>query len=435
MPMSEGFKERLFPLIPKIARDFRPLMSGDGDSVPFDKFDCALSSGFHIYDERGIRETITLMKKLFFTAHSGTNFFSVKACPNIHILKIILEMGFGLDCASPTELVRAKLAGAKGHQVMYTSNNTNPQFYKLAIEMGCILNIDDVSFLQKLPSIPERICFRYNPGSRRQEGTNEIIGAPVNQKYGVRHDQIVGAYRRARDMGAKIFGIHTMYASNCLDLKVLAGNAKMQLSMVDEIQDTLGMEFEFINIGGGLGINYRPDQKPLDVELMAQLINEELEAFKIKRGYLPKLYLESGRYITGPYGVLVGKAINIMDKYKKFVGVDFCDAADILRAPIYPAYHEVSILTPQGVEKTDYPKEVVSIVGPLCENMHMISDRKLPVINEGDFVVIHDTGAHGIAMSMKYNGWGASQELLLKENDSIIRISRAETIGDLLQRE
>ena len=171
MPMSEGFKERLFPLIPKIARDFRPLMSGDGDSVPFDKFDCALSSGFHIYDERGIRETITLMKKLFFTAHSGTNFFSVKACPNIHILKIILEMGFGLDCASPTELVRAKLAGAKGHQVMYTSNNTNPQFYKLAIEMGCILNIDDV----KLYGIYDHIYEKENYLENNKFGTHYVV--------------------------------------------------------------------------------------------------------------------------------------------------------------------------------------------------------------------------------------------------------------------
>lgn len=434
MPMSEEFKRRLFPLIPKITDDFNPLMFGKGDNPPFE-LDRALSSAFHIYDELGICKTIELMNRLFFTAHSGTNFFAVKACPNIQILKIILKMGFGLDCSSPTELYRARLAGAKGYQVMYTSNNTNPIFYKPAIEMGCILNLDDISCLAKLPMVPERICFRYNPGPRRQEGTSQIIGAPENQKYGLRHDQIVEAYRLARDKGATIFGLHTMYASNSLDPKVLAGNARMQLGVADEIQDALGIKLEFINIGGGLGVNYKPDQRPLDIEFMAQLINEELESFKAKRGYLPKLYLESGRYITGPHGVLVGKVINMMDKYKKFAGVDFCDAADILRAPIYPAYHEVSVLTPQGVKKMDGPKETVSIVGPLCENMHMVSDRELPIINEGDFVVVHDTGAHGIAMSMAYNGWAPSQELLLTTDNRVVRIARAGTVRDLLARE
>lgn len=431
MPISSAFKRRLFPLIPRIMREFKPIMVGYDKSL---KTEWALSPGFHIYDEIGIRQTIALMKELFFTAHPGTNFFAVKACPNIHILKIMLDMGFGLDCASPTELYRAKLAGAQ-RQIMYTSNNTNPEFYKYALEVDCILNLDDISFLDKVPRVPERICFRYNPGNSRTEGSNSIIGDPPNQKYGLRHDQIVEAYRRARDKGATIFGLHTMYASNCRDAKILAGNVKMQLSVVEEVMTALGIQFEFINIGGGLGINYKNNDELLDIRLMAEFINKQLDDFKAKHNYLPLLYLESGRYVTGPHGVLVSKAINVMDKYKKFIGIDICDAADILRAPIYPAYHEVSILTPQGVEKIDGPKEIVSIVGPLCENMHMVSDRELPVINEGDYVVVHDTGAHGIAMSMKYNGWGASQELLLRKDNSIVRISRAETIGDLLLRE
>lgn len=437
MPMSKSFAQRLFPLLPQITTDFRSNFVGDNGEFYGDReLHWALSSGFHIYDELGIRQTIQLMKDLFFTEHPGKNFFAVKACPNIEILKIILSMGFGLDCASPTELYRAKLAGASSDQIMYTSNNTHPAFYPYALASGGILNLDDVSFLDKVPEVPKRICFRYNPGDLRQEGTDKIIGAPVNQKYGVRHDQIVDAYKRARDLGAEIFGIHTMYASNCRDPHVLAGNAKMQLGVVDKVQDALGIEFEFINIGGGIGIVYNPqEQETLDIHLMAQLINEQLGEFKVRCGYLPQLYLESGRYVTGPHGVVVSTAINVMDKYKKFVGIDICDAADILRAPIYPAHHEVSILTPSGEEKSDGPTEKVSIVGPLCENMHMVSDRELPIIDEGDFVVIHDTGAHGIAMKMNYNGWGCSPELLLEPDNTVRRISRAETIGDLLARE
>lgn len=431
MPMSESFKERIFPLIPLIAHDFAPTLVGTGVEL-----DGALSPGFHIYDESGIRKTIALMKKLFFTEHPGTNFFAVKACPNIRILQIMLEMGFGLDCASPTELYRARLAGAKPGQVMFTSNNTNPVFYSYALARGDILNLDDISFIDKLPEMPERICFRYNPGDRRTDGANSIIGDPPNQKYGLRHDQIVPAYKKARDKGAKIFGIHTMFASNCRDPNVLAGNLKMQLEMAGKLQDDLGIQLEFINIGGGLGTNYKYEDPPLDVQTLAQLINEALSDFKAKRGYLPLFYMESGRYVTGPHGILVARAINVMEKYKKFVGLDICDACDILRAPMYPAYHEVSILSSEGLEMTgEAGNDLVSIVGPLCENMHMVSDRLLPIIQEGDFVVVHNTGAHGIAMKMNYNGWGCSQELLLREDGSVSRISRAETIEDLLARE
>jgi len=433
MPMSQTFKERLFPLILQISEDFRPLLVGDFST---DDEAFALSPAFHIYDESGIKETIAQMQRVFFRTYRGKNFFAVKACPNLQILNIVLSMGFGLDCSSPTELYRAKLVGALPHQIMYTSNNTHPRFYPYVLSTGCILNLDDLTFIGKVPYMPERICFRYNPGARRQEGTDTVIGKPTEQKFGLRHDQIVEAYRQARDKGAKKFGLHTMYASNSLDPRVLAGNAKMQLQVANEVQDALGIAFEFINIGGGLGINYRPEQLPLDIELMASLIDEELETFKAKRGYLPKLHMESGRYVTGPHGVLVGSVINVMEKYKPFVGVDFCDVADILRAPLYPAYHEVSILDQDGMERhlANDPKKV-SIVGPLCENMHMVSDRVLPSIAEGCRVVIHDTGAHGAAMSMKYNGWASSQQLLLTSENAVIRISRAETIGDLLRLE
>ena len=429
--MTDSFKKRLFPRIPEIARFFWPTMFGDS----FPEENCALSPGFHIYDELGIRQTIKEMKGLFFTEHPGTNFFAVKACPNIEILKIILDMGFGLDCSSPTELFRAKIAGAKPGKVMYTSNNTNPAFYPYALDIDCILNLDDISFLDKISKVPKRICFRYNPGYKRTKGSNTIIGNPPNQKYGLRDDQIERAYKMAAEKGAEIFGIHTMFVSNCRDAKVLAGNAKMLLEVVERIQDNLGFQFEFINIGGGLGIKYKPRTRELDLGLMARLINEALNDFKARRGYVPKLYLESGRYVTGPHGVFVTPVLNVMNKYKKFIGIGSCDAADVFRLIMYPAYHQVSIVDKYGVEKRKGLKEIVSIVGPLCENLHMVSDRRLPVIKEGDYVVVQDTGAHGIAMSMTYNNWTPSQELLLKPDDSIVRISRAGTIGDLLIRE
>ena len=437
MPMSESFKERLFPLVTKIMWDFKPRLAGEilGDISLGKETTWALSSGFHIYDETGILETIAQMKKLFFTRYRGKNFFAVKACPNVEILRIILGADFGLDCASPTELFRALLAGAQPYQIMYSSNNTALPFFKYAEKIGCILNLDDISFLPKLPHVPERICFRYNPGELRTEGSNTIIGNPPNQKYGLRHDQIMVAFRQARQKGVRIFGLHTMFVSNCRDPKVLASNARMLLEIAESLQKELDIELEFINIGGGLGISYKSGDQPLDVEAMAQLINEMLEDFQVRCGYTPLLYMESGRYVTGPHGVLVAPVINVMNKYKKFIGLGICDAADILRALIYPAHHEVSVLTTDGQEKIGGPKELVSIVGPLCENMHLAPDRLLPIIVEDDFVVVHDTGAHGIAMGSGYNGWGRSQELLLHSDNSVTRVSRPETIGDLTARE
>lgn len=430
--MTDSFKERLFPRIPEIMEYFRPLMFGDNISEE----KCALSPGFHIYDGEGIWQTIKKMGRLFFASHPGNNFFAVKSCPNIEILKIMLKAGFGLDCSSPTELFRAKLAGAKGDKIMYTSNNTNPDFYAYALKMGVILNLDDITFLSKIPETPKRICFRYNPGERRIiKGKKPFFGKPQNQKYGLRDDQIVLAYEMARDKGAETFGIHTMFMSNCRDAESLASNVKMLLEVVERIQDALGILIEFINMGGGLGIKYKPRTRDLDLELMAKIVNKALDDFKARRGYVPRLCLESGRYITAPHGVLVTPVINVMYKYKKFIGIGSCDAADILRALIYPAYHHISIVNPKGVEKKKGPKEVVSIVGPLCENMQLAPDRLLPIIHEGDYVVVQDTGGHGIAMASAYNGWAPSQELLMRPDNSIIQISRAGTVGDLLMRE
>jgi len=432
MPISSDFKNRAFPLLPKILKDFRPKLYGK-DSTGLD---AALSPGFHLYDEKGIRERLRLMKKLFFTEHPGMEFFAVKANPNNALLKIVKDEGFGLDCSSPTEIVRATMLGFPPEKIMCTGNNTNPEFYEAIMDTGCILNLDDISYIDKLPYMPERICFRYNPGPRKSEGSNEVVGNPVDQKYGVRHDQIVEAYRKTKEKGVKIFGLHTMFATNCLDTHALGGIAKMQLEIVEEIQAALDIKFEFVNIGGGIGIEYRYGEEPLNVPLVAQMTNKAFSDFKIKHGYAPLLYAEFGRWIVGPFGMLVGRVVNKMNKYKNFSGVDFCDWADIARMVIYPAFHEVSILTPDGREKfTADGSAAVSLVGPLCENRHMVSGRELPKISEGDIIVVHDTGAHGLAMKMNYNGWTASQELLLRPDNSVLRISRAETIGDLMKTE
>jgi diaminopimelate decarboxylase len=411
--MSEAFKDRLLPLLPSILREF--------------------GSAAHIYDELGIRNTIVEMKRRFFTRRKGKNFFAVKACPNISILKIMLDMGFGLDCASPTELMRARTAGAKPEEIMFTSNNTSIETFREALgNGGCILNLDDITFIKKLPYMPKRICFRYNPGELRTGGSNSIIGNPPDQKYGLRNDQIVDAYARARDLGAEIFGIHTMYCSNQCDYRNLVDTAKMQLHVIEGVQAELDIRFEFVNMGGGLGIPYRFDQPTLDIQAMADGIHEAFDEFEERNGYCPDFYTESGRYVTGPHGVIAGKCINRMSKYKEYVGVDFCDAADILRADIYPtSFHGILVLG----KENERERELVDVVGPLCENFKLGKDRSLPKITEGDILVIEDTGAHGIAMGSNYNGWGKSQELLFRPDNSVVRIARAQTTKDLLRTE
>ncbi len=410
MPMSKDFKERLFPVLPAILEDFE--------------------SPAHIYDEAGIKQTILEMKRLLFTKRTGKNFFAVKACPNMEILRIMIEMGFGLDCSSPTELIRARRVGARPEDIMFTSNNTHPDSFKEAMaDGGCILNLDDITFIKKLDAVPKRICFRYNPGDLRTEGSNKKIGNPPEQKYGVRHDQIIESYKIARDLGAEIFGIHTMYCSNQRDYKNLAGTNEMQLEIVEMVQDKLGIQFEFLNMGGGLGTPYRLDEPELDIVALADDIDEALDRFEDRNGYCPEFYTESGRYVTGPHGVIACTCVNRMSKYKEFVGIDFSEAADLLRAVIYDdSYHHITVL---GKEECD-ECEVVDVVGPLCENFKLAENRRLPKIVEGDVLIVENTGAHAIAMGSNYNDWPKSQQLLFKENGIVKRIARAQTSEDLM---
>ncbi len=404
MPMSPDFQARLSRILPHVAAHF--------------------GTPFHIYDETGIRRTGAALKRAFAGVPGFREYFAVKALPNPAILRIMADMGFGFDCSSIPEIELARMAGASGEDILFTSNNTTVEEMEACLEVGGILNLDDITLVPKVPRMPELICFRYNPGPRRTG--NAIIGNPVESKYGVAHDQIVDAYRLARDRGARRFGLHAMICSNELNADYFVETVRMLLDVVRMVSDALGIRFEFVNMGGGLGIPYRPGDEPLDLDRMGREIAALLEAFGRERGYVPRLLMESGRYMTGPHGVLVTRCINHKHIYREYVGVDACMSA-LMRPAIYGAYHHITVHGKEGVPADT----VVDVVGSLCENNDKFAiQRPLPRIDEGDLVIIHDTGAHGHAMGFNYNGRLRPQELLLRQDGTVERIRRAETMED-----
>ena len=417
MPMSQEFQNRLYPHLPEIVAEF--------------------GTPFHIYYETEIRATGESLKSEFGWNPGFREFFAVKALPNPSILKIMLEMGFGFDCSSLPEVYMAHQVGAGPDDIMFTSNNTSRHEYESVLANGgCILNLDDISFVSKVPEpFPELICFRYNPGERRT-GT-AIIGKPEEAKYGVRHDQIVEAYRQAKNCGAKRFGLHTMIVSNELNFEYFVETVRMLLGVVEMISKKLNVQFEFINIGGGIGIPYRPEQEQFNLTGLSQQIEQLFRQFHESHGYTPKLFMESGRYMTGPHGVLVTTAINRMSKYFELVGVDACMSA-LMRPAVYGAYHHVTVLSRNGQIKDVTSDTPLSIVGALCENwdqfvnQHGGNARPLPDIQEGDIVIIHDTGAHGHAMGFQYNGRLRPKELLLCQDGRVVLIRRGENLADYL---
>ncbi len=405
MPLSASFKHRLYPHLTEIQRYF--------------------GTPFHIYDETGIKETGVALKNAFSGIKNFREYYAVKALPNPAILNIMKELGFGFDCSSVTELMLSRRIGARPEDLMFTSNNTSQrEFAAAAADGGCILNLDDISLIDKVPNMPETICFRYNPGAER-EG-NAIIGTPLEAKYGVAADQIIEAYRRARDRGAMKFGLHTMLASNELNYTYMVATADMLLNLAEKIGQELGIEFEFVNIGGGLGIPYRPEEQPLELEAMAGEITDHFRSFEASNGYMPALSMESGRYMTGPHGALVAKAINRKEIYRTYVGVDACMSA-LMRPGMYGAYHHIDVQGKDGSGRM----EIVDVVGSLCENNDKFAiQRELPPIVDGDLLIFHDTGAHGHSMGFNYNGKLRPQELLLRDNGRIELIRRAETPED-----
>lgn len=405
MPQSASYKQRLFPNLQKIVDHY--------------------GTPFHIYDEKGIEMTCKRVQDAFAGVREFKEFYAVKALPNPTILTLLKKQGFGFDCSSIAELRLARQVGALPDDIMFTSNNTSAEdFAEASLDGGCIVNLDDLSFLDKLSGYPSLFCVRYNPGAKRTG--NEIIGNPLEAKYGLSHDQILPAYRRAKDAGCTEFGLHTMLASNELNYSYMVETAKMLLDLVEEISAELSISFSFINIGGGLGIPYQPDDQELDIEAMGQEITTFFKDFEKKYGYQPALYMESGRYITGPHGVLVTKAINSKDIYRRYVGVDAC-MSSLMRPGMYGAYHHIDVVGKIG--NTDM--EVVDVVGSLCENNDKFAiQRNLPKIDDGDLIVIEDTGAHGIAMGFNYNGSLRPKELLLRADGNVELIRRKEEVED-----
>jgi diaminopimelate decarboxylase len=404
-------------------------------NVPFTKLEIEkvikkYPTPFHIYDEKGIRENARRFYKAFSWAPDFKNYFAVKALPNPHILKILKEEGMGVDCSSLPELILSQKVGINGENIMFTSNDTPAEEFKKAKKLGAIINLDDITHIQMLKEtvgIPEIICFRYNPGPLRKSGVNAIIGKPEEAKYGLTKKQLLKGYRLMKNKGVKRFGLHTMVVSNELDVNALAQTAEMLFDLVVEINKKIGIRIEFVNLGGGIGIPYRPEQQTVNLEELSRKI-KALYDKKISGNNLDPLRIvfECGRMITGPYGYLVTTVIHEKNTYKHYIGVDAC-MANLMRPALYGAYHHETVLGKEN-QPLDHTYDVT---GSLCENNDKFAvDRKLPEIKIGDIIVIHDTGAHGYAMGFNYNGKLRSAELLLGANGSVKQIRRAETVDD-----
>ncbi|MDO8495203.1 MAG: diaminopimelate decarboxylase [bacterium] len=383
---------------------------------------------FYIYNEEGIRKSARDLNEAFSWVDGFREYFAVKATPNPHILAILKEEGLGADCSSYSELLLTERAGITGENIMFTSNDTPAAEFQEAKRLSAIINLDDIthiSFLEKSAGIPEVVSVRYNPGSLR-EG-NAIIGKPEEAKYGFTRDQIFEGYEILREKGVKRFGLHTMVISNELNPDYFIETAKMLFDLAIEVKEKLGIKTEFINMGGGIGIPYKPEEKPVDLNQISQGI-KALYQDKIAATDLHplRITMECGRVITGPHGYLVSEVLHLKDTYRKYVGLDAC-MANLMRPGMYGAYHHITVLG----KEDEAQGEIYDITGSLCENNDKFAiERALPKVEIGDLVVIHDAGAHGHSMGFNYNGKLRSAEFLQKPDGSFDMIRRAETIED-----
>ncbi|GHU54213.1 diaminopimelate decarboxylase [Spirochaetia bacterium] len=387
---------------------------------------------FYVYDERGIRENAGQLLKAFSVFPSYKEHFAVKALPNPFILKILAEEGLGADCSSYPELLLAEMAGMKGEAAMFTSNETPAKEYVTAKKMGAVINLDDfthIEFLERCAGLPELVSCRYNPGPLK-EG-NAIIGKPEEAKYGFTREQIIEGFSLLKKKGVKRFALHTMVASNELNIDYHIETARILFELAAEIKDKTGVRLEFVNLGGGVGIPYKPEQDAIEWNTLAQGIKKVYDEIVNPAGLDPLgIHTEYGRPITGPYGWLVARAIHSKDIYRKYIGLDSC-MADLMRPALYEAYHHITIPGKENLPAT----ETYDVVGSLCENNDKFAvQRRLPRIDvgesDGDFVVIHDAGAHGRAMGFNYNGKLRCGELLLRPDGSLLQIRRSETVED-----
>lgn len=383
---------------------------------------------FHIYDEKAIRQNVRRLFKAFAWAPEFREYFAVKATPNPRLMQILAEEGAGADCSSLAELLLAKAAGIVGEKIMLTSNDTPADEFQKAIELGAIINLDDIThieYLEEHAGMPKIMSFRYNPGNLI--AGNDIIGKPMEAKYGLTHEQILKAYKIAQSKGVKRFGLHCMVISNELRTEGFELTASIMFNLAKEIKESLGITLEFVNLGGGIGIPYEPEQAEVDLEAVGEGIHRLYKEIMEPVGLGScAICFESGRAITGPYGYLVSTAIHEKHTYKNYIGLDSC-MANLMRPALYGAYHHITV-----VGKENAPKDhVYDVTGSLCENNDKFAiDRQLPKIDMGDRIVIHDTGAHGHSMGFNYNGKLRSAELLLREDGSVEMIRRGETLDD-----
>lgn len=384
---------------------------------------------FHLYDEKGIRENARNLKKAFSWNKGFREYFAVKATPNPFIMQILQEEGCGFDCSSLTELMMSEAVGASGSDIMFSSNATPAEDFVKARELNAIINLDDfthIAFLEKVAGLPKRICCRYNPGGV-YEVSNGIMDNPGDAKYGMTKEQLIGAYQILMEKGVEEFGIHSFLCSNTVTNDYYPMLARTLFELAVEVKEKTGANITFINLSGGVGVPYRPEQTANDIFVIGEGVRKAFEEILIPAGMGDvAVFTELGRFMLAPYGQLVTTAVHEKHIYKEYIGLDAC-AVNLMRPAMYGAYHHITI-----PGKEDAPCDhKYDITGSLCENNDKFAiDRMLPKIDIGDYVVIHDTGAHGFSMGYNYNGKLRSAELLLKENGEIQKIRRAETPAD-----
>ena len=399
------------------------------DKAKAEEIGAIYGTPFYVYDEEGIRKAARGLKKAFSWNKNFKEYYAVKACANPFILEILKEEGCGADCSSYTELMMAEAVGFSGKEIMFSSNVTPAADFEYARKLGAYINLDDITmidFLKEHGGIPGTVCVRYNPGGDFKLG-NAIMGTPGESKYGMTGEQIFEAVSKLKALGVNKFGIHAFLASNTTEKTYYASLAEILFKLITEVTEKTGAVFEFVNLSGGIGIPYRPEEKEADIEYIGSSVREKYE--KVLKGtpnYGCAIYTELGRYMTGPYGVLVARAIHEKNIYKQYIGLDAC-AANLMRPAMYGAYHHITVLGKEK-ERCDHKYD---ITGGLCENNDKFAiDRMLPQIDIGDLLAIHDAGAHGFVMGYNYNGKLHCPEILLKKDGSFKLIRRAETPDD-----
>lgn len=383
---------------------------------------------FYLYDEKAMLANGKALLQHFSWNEGFKEYFAVKACPNPHIIRALGQIGFGVDCSSRTELELAERLGFTGDDILYTSNVTSKADYEKALSLGAIINLDvdsHLEFIQSFAPLPDTISFRYNPGPLKSG--NAIIGEPLQSKFGMTEAQLLSGVQRAAAAGISRIGLHTMVASNERDPQYFVETGDILFVLVSKIKQQFGVEIAFLNLGGGLGIPYRPGEQPLDVGAASRGLEQGYRKLLADTG-IPAfpIFLESGRYITGPYGYLISRVEHVKKTYKTYVGLD-ATMVDLMRPGMYGAYHHIDVVAGNAQGAT----MVADVTGSLCENNDKFAiDRTIPVCERGDLVVIYDAGAHGHCMGFNYNGKLKAPEVLLRSDGSLVEIRRRQTLAD-----